>query len=175
MSRPRKKDRTNTISLVILVVGFAVLAYYAITSLTARDPLWFTGQFEGQISRIVVYHAGQRTKLAPEQADFDELADAVQTSLAEGFARLTSLGLSEESQQDAYTKYVTLEVFFERPVELHTWFVTGRTTQMLFLITGRHSEMSVVFLGDEGRYRSGAPVLETMEPIREAVQSLGFY
>ncbi|MGD2205663.1 MAG: hypothetical protein PVH17_02690, partial [Anaerolineae bacterium] len=62
-----------------------------------------------------------------------------------------------------------------QPVELHAWFPTGRTTQMLFPITGRHSELSAVLLGDEGQYRAGAPILNDMEPIRETVQSLGFY
>ena len=105
----------------------------------------------------------------------EELAGAVQTSLAQGFARLSNLGFSEKSLQDAYTRYVTLEVFFGQPVKMHTWFYPGRTTQMLFPITGSHSEMSVVLLGDEGHYRAGAPVLKTREPILEALKSLGFY
>ena len=175
MNRPRGRDSTNTIQLLILIVGFLLLVYYGFTSLIARDPLWFAGGFRGQASRIVVYHAGQRTELRPGEAGFDELAGAVETSLDQGFARLTSIGLSEPSLQDAYTQFVTLEVFYERPIELHTWFVPGRTTQLLFLITGRYSEMSVVFLGQGGKYRSGAPVLETVEPVREAVKSLGYY
>ena len=175
MNRPSGRDSTNTIQLLIIIVGFLLLVYYGFTSLIARDPLWFAGGFRGQASRIVVYHAGQRTELRPGQAGFDELASAVETSLDQGFARLTSIGLSEPSLQDAYTQSVTLEVFYERPIELHTWFVPGRTTQLLFLITGRYSEMSVVFLGQGGEYRSGAPVLETVEPVREAVKSLGYY
>jgi len=46
---------------------------------------------------------------------------------------------------------------------------------MLFLITGPYAEMSVVLLGEQGKYRAGAPVLKTMEPVREALKSLGFY
>jgi len=170
-----RKDSTNTIYLVIVIVGFVLLAYYGMIALTAHDPLWFLGGFYGQPSRIVVYRAGQRTELLPGQAGFDELAGAVQTSLDQGLARTTHLGLSERSLQDAYTRYVTLEVFFDQPVTLHTWFDIGRTTQMLFLITGPYAEMSVVLLGEQGRYRAGAPVLKTLEPIREALKSWGFY
>jgi len=65
-------------------------------------------------------------------------------------------------------------VFFDQPVKLHTWFDPGRTTQMLFLITGPYADMSVVLLGDQGQYRAGAPVLKTLDPIREALKSLGF-
>jgi hypothetical protein len=175
MKRSVRKAGTNTIQLLLVFVGFVLLAYYATVTLTTRDPLWFLGRFQGQPSRIVVYHTGQRTELRPGQPGFDELAGAVQTSLAEGFARLSSTGFSEETLQDAYARQVTLEVFFDGPVELHTWFPTGRTTQMLFPITGRHSEQPLVLLGEGGEYRAGAPVLNTVEPVREALQSQGYY
>lgn len=174
MRRPRRV-RTNVIQLLVLMAGFVLLAYYATVSLTARDLLWFLREFKDQPSRIVVYNAGQRTELLPGQAGFDELAVAVQTSLAQGFARLTSIGFSEQTLQNAYTEHVTLEVFFDQPVRLHAWFPTGRTTQMLFPITGRHSEQPIVLLGDDRQYRAGAPVLNTTEPILEALEALGFY
>jgi hypothetical protein len=170
-----KNDRTNTIQLLALLVGLMILAYWATVSLTARDLLWFASEFEGQPSRIIVYHTGERTELLPGQAGFDELASSVHATLDQGFAQLTSLGLSEQSLQDAYTQYVTLEVFFDQPVKLRSWFYAGRTTQMLFLITGRHSEMSVVLLGDQGQYRAGAPALKTMELIQGSLRTLGFY
>lgn len=174
MNRP-PKDRTNTTQLLILIAGVMLLSYYALIALTTRDPLWLLGGFEHRPSRIVVYHAGQRTDLLPEQAGFDELASAVQNSLAEGFARLSNLGFSEKTLQEAYTQYVTLEVFWDRPVKLRTWFPMGRTTKMLFPITGHHAEMSVVLLGDKDQYRAGTPMLNTMEPIRKALKSLGYY
>ena len=175
MNRQTNKARTNTFVLVIMLVGFVVFAYYATVAFTSHDPLWFLKEFQDQPSRMVVYHAGQRTELLPEQAGFDELANAVQSSLAQGFARLSGVGFSEQTLHEAYTRYVTLEVFFDRPVTLHAWFTTGRTTQMLFPITGRHSELSVVLLGQKGQYRVGAPVLSTIEPIREVLQSLAVY
>jgi hypothetical protein len=169
------RHRTNTLQLVLLVVGFGLLFYYAVTAMMARDPRWFTGEFRGQPSRIVVYHSGERDELRSGREGFDQLERAVASCLDQGFARLSSIGLSEASLHDAYTEDITLEVIFESPVELHTWFNPGRTTQMLFLITGRYGDLSIVLLGDDGRYRSGAPVLQDMEPIREALRSLGYY
>ena len=64
----------------------------------------------------------------------------MRASLAQGVARQSGIGLSEGSLQDAYNQYVTVEVFFDRPVKLHAWFNTDSPTQMLFPITGRHSE-----------------------------------
>jgi hypothetical protein len=175
MNRSPGKDRTNTIPLLILIAGFVFLFYYGITSLSARDPLWFASEFKDQPTRIVIYSEGQSTELRPGEADFDALAQAVQASLSRGFARLTKLGLSEHTLQQAYARDVTLEVFFMQPVELHTWFDTGRTTQMLFPITGPYADPPVILLGDDGQYRAGAPVLKTMEPIHKALGSLGFY
>jgi hypothetical protein len=160
--------------LVVLLVGFVALAYWALVSFTARDPLWFVKGFEGQPSQFIVYHAGQQTEIRPGQAGFDELATALQTSLAQGFVRQSSIGYSEHSLQEARERYVTLEVYFEQPVIMHAWFRMGRTTQMLFPITGPHSDQPLVLLGDQGRYRAGAPVLQTWEPVREALRFLGF-
>jgi hypothetical protein len=173
MSRSVKKSGTNTIVLLILLVGFLLVAYYATVAMTSGDLLWFLRGFRDRPSRMIVYRIGQRTELRPRDPAFEELAAAVKTSLAEGFARLSNVGFSEQTLQDAYTQYVTLEVFWDQPVELHAWFPTGRTTQLLFPITGRHAEMSIVLLGDAGHYRAGAPVLNTIEPIRESLQSLG--
>ena len=88
---------------------------------------------------------------------------------------MTKPGLSAQSLQDAYTQDVSLEVFFDQPVTLRSWFDPGQTTQMLFLITGRHAGTSAVLLGDQGHYRAGAPALKSMEPIQESLRSLGFY
>ena len=68
-----------------------------------------------------------------------------------------------------------MEVFFERPVKLHAWFDTGEPTQMLFPLTGRHAELSIVLLGQNGKYLASPPALKTVEPLREAVQSLGYH
>jgi hypothetical protein len=175
MTEPARRDGPGVLKMLIVIVGALLLAFYAFVVLTSRDPLWFVRRFEDQPSHIVVYHAGQRAYLLPGDAGFDALADAVQSSLAQGFARLSNVGFSEQSLQEAFTQHVTLEAFFDRPITLHTWFYTGRTTQLLFPITGRHSDLSVVLLGDEGQYRVGAPVLKTMEPIQDTLRSLGYY
>ena len=151
-----------------------MLGAYGMISMTSRDPLWFLRGFEDRPSRIVVYQGGQRTEFLPGQAGFAELAEGVEASLTQGFARLTNTGFSDNTLQNAYTQYLTLEVFWDQPVDLHAWFHTGRTTQMLFPITGPHSELSIVLLGDGGNYRAGAPALNSLEPVHEALRSLGY-
>ena len=167
------KLQTNVPGMLIALLGFGLAIIYGTTAFSARDPIWFTPGFDERPIRITVYRAGQPFHLQPGQAGFEELANAVQASLAQGVARPSGIGLSDESLADAYRQYVTLEVFFDQPVKLHAWFDTGRPQQMLFPITGRHSEMSLVFLGVNGTYMSSAPVLNTTAPILEALKSLG--
>jgi len=73
------------------------------------------------------------------------LSTSVQASLAEGFAYLSSTGFSEPTLQQARMQHVTLEVFFGHPAEIHACFPTGRTTMMLFPITGPHADPPIMF------------------------------
>ena len=174
MKQPTDKLRTNVGGMLVAVIGFMVVAYYAVTAISAQDAVWFLNGFDDRPVRVIVYQAGRQTGLLPGDPGFAELAQAVQASLAEGVARPSGIGLSSGSLEDAYKLYVSLEVFFGRPVKLHAAYNTGHPTQMLFLITGRHSDLNVVFLGVEGAYMSSGPVLKTTEPIRKALQAAGF-
>ena len=174
MKQPTDKLRTNVGGMLVAVIGFMVVAYYAVIAISARDAFWFWSGFDAKPVRMIVYQSGQQTELLSGDPGFVELAEAVRASLASGVARTSGIGLSPGSLEDAYNLYVTLEVFFDRPVKLHASFNTGRPQQMLFPITGRHSDLNVVFLGVEGAYMSSAPVLNTTEPIRRALQAAGF-
>ena len=70
--------------------------------------------------------------------------------------------------------YVTLEAFFPQPVKLHAWFNTDNPTQMLFPITGRHSDRPMVFLGVKGMYLAKAPILSTKQPLLDILSELGY-
>jgi hypothetical protein len=173
MKTPTDKLSTNIFGMLISVVGFALVAIYATIALSTHDVYWFLTGFDEWPTRMVVYRVGRRIELQAGQPGFDELAKAVRASLGQGVARQSGIGLSEGSLQDAYNQYVTVEVFFARPVKLHAWFDTDSPTQMLFPITGRHSETNLVFLGGAGKYLSNSPALKTIEPIRSALKSQG--
>ena len=174
MHQPTDKLRVNILGMLLAVIGFGLVVIFLTIAFSAQDVLWFRTGFAERPQRIIVYQAGQRSELPAGQPGFDVLADAVQASLARGVARPSGIGLSQGSLEDAYNLYVTVEVFFEQPVKLHAWFNTGQPTQMLFPITGRHSDLSVVFLGRNGQYMAGGPVLQTTEQIRGALRALGY-
>ncbi len=168
------KLRTNILGMLIAVVGFGLIVAYITIAFSAHDAFWFSRQFDAEPSRIVVYAAGTATELTPGKAGFPTLAAAVRASLASGVPRTSGLGLSQGSRDDAYQRFVTVEVFFAEPVRLHAAFHTGMATQMLFPITGRHADRNVVFLGADGAYFAGAPILNTIQPICDALNTLGY-
>ena len=170
------RDRTRPLRMLALVGGFVLLVIYGTIAFTSGDLLWFLKRFDARPVRIVVYHdGGKRTNLDPGHPDFEPLSGAIQSSLSEGLARPSGIGLSDASLLDAYSRYVTVEAYFSRPVKLHAWFNTEEPTRMLFPITGRHSELSLVVLGKGGHYLSSPPVLNTVEPLRETLHELGYY
>jgi hypothetical protein len=168
------KVRTNLSVMFLTLLTFGGCMIYFVIAFTAQDLAWFLSGFDGVPVRVLVYHEGQKTEYTFGTPGYAELANGVRSSLNQGVARISGTGLSSESLQDAYSKYVSVEAFFEQPVKLHAWFYTGEPTQMLFLITGRHSEESAVFLSSTGNYMSGAPVLKTVQPLLAALASLGY-
>ncbi len=173
---PRAGDRTRPFRMLLTVVGFVLLAVYGTLAFTSGDLLWFVKQFDGSPALIIVYHdGGQRTELAPGNPGFEQLAQAIQSCISQGLERPSGIGLSDASLLDAYTRYLTVEAVFQEPVKLHAWFNTEESTRMLFPITGRHSDLSIVVLGKGGKYLASPPVLKTMEPLRQALRDLGYY
>lgn len=174
MNQPTDKVQVNIWAMLGALIGFGLAMVYLTTTLAAQDWLWFLKGFAEEPARIIVYHAGKRTELRVGQDGFADLARAVREALAQGASRPSIVGFSEGSLQDAYNQYVTLEAFFDQPVKFHAGFNTGRPTQMLFPITGRHSELNVVLLGNNGVYWSSPPVLNSLEPLRAALRALGY-
>jgi len=173
---PRAGDRTRLFRMLITVAGFVLLAVYGTLAFTSGDLLWFVKKFDSSPALISVYHdEGKRTVLAPGDPGFETLAQAIQSCISQGLVRPSGIGLSDASLLDAYTRYVTVEVVFSEPVKLHAWFNTEEPTRMLFPITGRHSDLSIVVLGIRGKYLASPPVLKTMEPLRQALRDLGYY
>ena len=173
-SNPSTMHKTNPLIMLLIVAGFIALTAFIVISIGAQDPVWFTRGFEQEPFRVVVYSAGSKTEYLAGTPGYAELAAAVRSALNEGVDRPSSIGLSVESLNDAYNKYLTVEVFFDKQVKLHASFDTHHPNQMLFLITGRHSDLPIVFMGLSGSYYSNGPILKTTEPLRAALAKLGY-
>jgi hypothetical protein len=172
--QPTDKLRTNVPTMLAAVLGFLCVTYYSTMAFSAQDLLWFKQEFSETPVRLVIYHDGQRSELQAGQAGFAELAEAVRYCLDQGVMNPSNMGFSQGSLDDAFNLYVSLEAFFAGPVKLHAGFNTGHPTQMLFPITGRHSDLNVVLLGVGKDYWINPPSLKTTERLRVALQSLGY-
>ena len=166
------RSTASLIKMILVVVIFGLFIYLFTIAFVAQDFFWFEKGFAEKPVRVIVYHQGQRTEYRSGQAGYELLANAIQQSLNSGLVRQSGIGLGEQTLYDAKTKYITVEAYFLQPVKLHANFNTGHPTQMIFPITGRHSELSVVFLGDQGGYWVNGPVLRDMQPIRDALVQL---
>ncbi|MBN1661399.1 MAG: hypothetical protein JXA93_23610 [Anaerolineae bacterium] len=176
MTTPTDRVRTQPLKMILVVAAWIAVIVYGTLSVTAQDPLWFLRRVEAHPVRFVIYHhEGKLTDLRPGQEGFDQLSSAVQAALEQGIDRPSGIGFSDASLLDAYSRYITVEVFFDPPALLDAPYAIGEPTQMLIPITGRHSDQPLVLLGNEGKYWSNAPLLHTVEPIRRALQELGYY
>lgn len=166
------RTTASLLRMILVVVVFGFLIYFLTIVFVSQDPYWFQKGFAEKPVFVVVYHAGQREEYRPGDPGYELIAEAVRLSLNDGILRQSGVGMSEATLSDAYQRYVTVEAFFRQPVKLHANYNTGWPTRMLFPITGRHSELSVVFLGNDLDYRINGPVLNNMRPIRDALAQL---
>ncbi len=171
MNRPGSSSAL--VKLILVTILFGVVIYFLTIVFVTQDALWFIRGFNERPVRIVVYHHGQRSEWRPRDPGYALLAEAVRRSLDGGVVRQSGIGMGDNTLQDAYARYVSVEAFFSKPVKLHAHFYTGHPDHMLFPITGRHSELTVVYLGDSGGYRVNPPVLKTVQPVRDALVQLG--
>ncbi|MDO8970775.1 MAG: hypothetical protein Q7U74_08815 [Saprospiraceae bacterium] len=168
------KIQLNIFRMILAIVGFGLAVVYLTILVSSRDPLWFLGGFNELPDRIIVYSDGQKKEYNGQEENFTVLAYAVRASLNSGVYRPSGIGLSPDSLKEAYEKYITVEVFFPKVVRLYTTYNKGEATQMLFLITGRHSQVPTVLQGRDGIYLVNPPVLKTKQPLLDALKQLGY-
>jgi len=174
MQRNQPGSNANLLRMIVVVALFFLITIYGTISFSSNDWLWFTRGFDARPVQVIIYNQGEQNQLSPGDAGFSEIAEAIRVSMARGVARQSGIGISPESVNDAYTNYVTVEAIFAQPFKLHAWFNTGNPTHVLIPITGRHSDLSVVFLGRNGNYSTNAPAMKDLQPVRDTLKSLGY-
>lgn len=164
---PRFRDMLITVVLVL--VG---LVWFGI-ALPDRDWLWFLPVFDEQAARIHLYRDGQEIVLFPGDEGYDEVNEAI-NQIVRHIRAKEPLGISRVSQQEYYTRFSAVEVFYDEPVLIHTIHGFPKADKYLFPQSGRHFDPPVVFAGMQWRpdYRGGALVLASREPLDKAVEAV---
>lgn len=166
--------KTNVFSGLIAAALSLLLIGYLVTSLLLGNFLWvLPPQVDVPPERIIVYEAGTRHEIGPDDPAYEPLARAIAEALRSprGFTETT--GLSDVSQQEAYERFVSVEVWYPTPVQLNMRFRTIDPTRILIPISGRHQNMA--FLGTHEEYAAGALLLDEarVQAIRAVLRTMG--
>jgi len=165
----------NFFTMILVVLAFGALVVFLTLVMTTGDFLFFLGGFAEKPAVVLVHQDGKETEYRAGMPGFEELAEGVRQSLDSGVSRPSNIGLSDGSRDEALNKYTSVEAIFHKPVKLHATFYTGNPTRILFPITGRHTEIPVIFLSEKNEpYTTLAPVLHTRAPLVEALVKLGY-
>ncbi len=155
---------------------FAVAVIYLINALNTGNWMWFRGNTVNvRPSRIIVVDHGNRTILNPGHPNFDALVEATAQSLsALNNSGIVDVGLSEQTLSDYANDSLVLELHFDSPVVFNTAARTGKPTQLLIPIEGRHADGGLVFRGDKGEWWYGAVRMADPQPLLSTLEQMGF-
>ena len=153
---------------------FVLVLVYLIITISTNDPVWFLPTFRGEPTRIVIYHRGERSEIAPGSEHYAALNEELNRSLSRISGYDEGLGLSPESLQDYRARETVIEVFYAQPVVIHSRFNFGRPDSLLIPLSGRHSEQHPVFGGIGGDYLPGTLNLRDVSALKAKLTELGY-
>jgi hypothetical protein len=173
---PNNTSTTKAIQPFIILAVMAAATFYLVNVFNTGDWLWFKSEtVDARPSRIIIRDHGQETLYAPGYAGYEELAGAVEQSLARlDNSALVDVGLSEVTLAEYETNAVVMELYFDRPVDFHTQARIGEPTQMLIPLEGRHAGNGYIFLGARGEWWVGALRMADDSPLYTTLTQMGY-
>jgi hypothetical protein len=155
---------------------FIVAAIYLVNVFNTGNWAWFRGNtVHVRPSRIIIVEYGERTVLNPGHAAFTPLVEAATQSLSElNNSGIVDVGLSEQTLADYANSSLVLELYFDSPVVFNTAARTGKPTQLLIPIEGRHADGGLVFRGTNGEWWYGAVRMADAQPLLQALAQMGY-
>lgn len=155
---------------------FIVATVYLVNAFNTGNWFWFRGNTVNvRPSRIVIVDHGERTVLNPGHPAFNSLIEAATQSLSDlNNSGIVDVGLSEQTLSDYANDSLVLELYFDSPVVFNTAARTGKPTQLLIPIEGRHANGGLVFRGDKGEWWYGAVRMADPQPLLLALEQMGY-
>jgi hypothetical protein len=174
MTHPNKiKVIEPFLILIVITVG----GIYLLNAFNSGSWLWFQGKVAvlDPPSRIVVVNNGERLVLQPGTDYYNELSEAAVQALSEfNNTDLVSIGLSDQTLADYAEDALVVELYFDRPLQFNTLARTGKPTQLLIPINGRHAAGAYVFRGAQGEWWFGAVRMADPSPLYIVLQQMGY-
>lgn len=170
----------NKIKIVepfIILIVITVIGIYLLNAFNSGNWLWFQGKAAvlDPPSRIVITNNGERTVLQPGTDFYNEMSEATVQALSKfGNTDLVSIGLSDQTLTDYAEDSLVVELYFDQPVQFNTLARTGKPTQLLIPIDGRHAAGAYVFRGAQGEWWFGAVRMADPSPLYAVLQQMGY-
>ncbi len=155
-------------AFVVLIVGVV----YATGLIANGDPLWFLPVFSEKPMRIVVTDKGCAVELFEGEKGFDDIYLAFNQSITQMDGLNEQFGFGEGRVQEYRNTERVVELYYPRPVTIHTNYRFGRPDSIFVPLTGSFAESRAVFGGHNGDYWAGALRLKSLDAIMQAASGI---
>ena len=162
--------------LLIFVFAFLFILWL-INALNTGNIFWFLPiQPTFQPTRIIVRDYGQTVDLQPGAPGFNELAQALTDTFANGFDNTSSIsiGLSDETLRRYAEEELVIESYYGQPISFNTSVRMDNVTQLLIPLDGTHADQRYLFFGGRRGWLAGAMVMSDDAPLRTTMRQLGY-
>ena len=164
--------QVNLRGLFLALIVVIVLIVFSVGALANGDPLWLLPVFTDVPEQIVVYQGGCRVELSKGQPGFDELTAAINQTLPEYEGFNSTFGISPDSLKEYREKERALEIFYAKPVTIHTPYRFGHPEAIFIPLSSYFADARSIFGGNGGDYWAGALRLKSIEPIQRAAAAI---
>lgn len=166
----------SILRLLLTIVVFVVITFYAVISLNTRDLLWFWPKFENQPTRILVHCYGEDVEITTASQNFDPLTDIINRTLS-GEKRWDPLSLSQVTYDEyrTSTRMLTMEVYYPDAVRFHTQTAYFSNVDILVIpLDARHSTYNTLFgRTQEGDHAAGSLHVDSLDDLRAYLYTHG--
>jgi hypothetical protein len=170
-------NKIKVIEPFLILFLITVVGVYLLNAFNSGSWLWFQGRATVLVppARIVVVNNGERLLLQPGTDYYSELSEATIAALSKfSNTDLVSIGLSDQTLSDYAEEGLIVELYFDKPLQFNTLARTGKPTQLLIPIEGRHAAGAYVFRGAQGAWWFGAIRMADPSPIYTVLQQMGY-
>ncbi len=161
--------RTNPLTVLGMLVVFAIAVAWLIPGALSGDLLWFAGGVSEQPSKITIWNNGTPTTIAAGDADYAPIAAAVNEAIGHIYGS-SDYGPSAATIAE-YRQSFSIEVFYDQPLQIHSRFNLGHPRQIMVPLTSSGYTEGRFFIGAEDAYRAAGPLTRGLPPVRTAVET----
>ncbi len=166
------KVQINLKGLFFALVVMLIAVFFGVGLVANGDPLWFLPFFSEKPMRIVISNKGCTVELFEGEKNFDTIYLAANSSLSQLDGVNEQFGFSPGAVEEYRNTERVLELYYGRPITVHTSYSFGHPDSLLIPLTGHFADSRAVFGGHDGDYWAGALRLKSIDAITAAANQV---